>query len=84
MVSENKIWFSGNILVFGAKTELGFCQKTDFFSFLETFICFFLKNLNISILWIILFISSETSQLGAFGIISQRGSILKTFGIVKH
>ena len=53
MVSENKN------LVLGTKTELGFCQKTDFFGFLETFICFFLKNLNISILWIILFISSE-------------------------
>ena len=50
MVSEDTNWFSGNILVFEAKTELDFCQKTDFFSFLGTFICFFLKNLNISIL----------------------------------
>ena len=27
---KTQICFSGNILVFGAKTELGFCQKQTF------------------------------------------------------
>ena len=61
MVLENKNLVFRKYSGFGGKTELDFYQKADFFSILKTFICFFLENLNISILWITFFISSVKS-----------------------
>ena len=38
---KTKIWFSGNILVLGGKTELGFRQKNRLFQFFKNLYLFF-------------------------------------------
>ena len=60
MVSENKNSVFRKYSGFGGKTELGFRQNR-LFQFFKN-LSFFLRNLNISILWIILFISSELTE----------------------
>ena len=59
MVSENKNLVFRKYSGFWGKTELGFLSENRLFQFFKNLYLFILKNLNISILWIILFISSK-------------------------